>query len=435
MNPASPTGPDVRAIEAWLEGLRGCGAAEDGAAEADDAPRTLFILDSDFGELTTILYLVLGQACLRNARILASPRIYSVNHDALPGRIAEWKTEADLVEALDAFRPRLVVLASGYLLPVHRLLKADAMERLCARARSDGAIVVTADPFLGLVSRCGPGDLPGSLSIAIPDTAEPALVEAKKMGDAMLHKGLLDAERLLRTAPHLYPSYTDREGIAPHETDGRNCSFFNAALVAPPHLAPRGDGKDGQPFWMFLIALVDWQTQCMFEGVDEFSRIVADRLADAVRLGRRAVLLAPSDLVERVRPLVPAGDGIALLGFCPFARVMALLLGAEHCFYWNAVSHSIIMPLWNGRSVFLFDRGHLLRAAPSLDRRVVAWYHQGFEPAPLDQKAGLSLASLEEKAQARARHRDEIMARYRRAPSPAAMLERLLDEAPEPHRP
>jgi hypothetical protein len=407
-----------------LEGLQACGPREGGAAGPPDSPRTLFILDNDFGELTTIMYLVLGQPCFRNARMLANKRLFATNRDALPGRVTLWSGEADAVAAIDSFQPHLIVFASGYLLPVHRLLSAAGIARLCEQAERIGAVVVTADPFLGLVSRGAGEDLAPLVSIAIPDTADESLVAAKKMGDAMLHAALAETEKVLRAVPHLYPAYTDMEGIECWPGDARNLSFFNDALLIPPDIAAAQPGED--PYWIFLISLVDYQTQSMFEGPLEFAHIVADRLADAVALGRRAILLGPSDLIERIGLILPADERIQLLDFCPFTRAMSLLLAAETCFYWNSVSHSVIMPLWNARPVFFFDRGHLVRAAPTIYPRILAWYHQGLEPSWLDQKAALSLAVVEREAAEKAARRADIVVRYSRAPSPAIMLESLL---------
>jgi hypothetical protein len=422
--PALPLPSHALAIEAWLEGLRGREPHAGEAPGPSGGPRTLIILDNDFGELTTIMYLVLGQPCFRNARILANKRLFATNQDALPGRVTLWSGEADAVEAVDSFRPHVIILASGYLLRVHRLLGADGIARLCEQAKRIGAVVVTADPFLGLVSHGAGEDLGPLVSIAIPDRANESLVAAKKMGDAMLHTGLVEAEKALRSVPHLYPAYADMEGLEPWPGDARNLSFFNDALVLPPDLAPAGPGDD--PYWMFLISLVDYQTQCMFEGALEFVRIVADKLLETVALGRRAILLGPSDLIEYIAVMLPADERIRLLAFCPFTRAMSLLLAAEACFYWNQVSHSVIMPLWNARPVFFFDRGHLVRAAPALYPRILAWYHQGVEPSWLDQKAALSLPVVEREAAAKAAMRADIVARYRRAPSPAVMLGSLL---------
>lgn len=429
------TSTRTSAIETWLELLSTLpNGQQEEPGSASEGSRVLFILDNDFGELTTVLYLVLGQQTFRNARILVSPRLYDSNHDALPGRLDVWHSAEELTAVLGCFEPRVVVFASAYLLPVHGLLSAEQLGELCEQARRLGALVVTADPFLGLISQWSSRGLQELISIDIPKDASHELVALKKMGDALLHSALGAAEKVLRTVPHLYPSFTDMSGLEPAEGDQRNLCFFNNALLLPPGLAAAGaDPRSGDlgagddiPHWMFLISLVDYQSRSMFVGSLEFARTVAHLLAQTARLGRRAIFLGPSELIDLIRLVQPADDRIQLLSFCSFRRAMSLLLTAEYSFYWNLVSHSILMQLWNGRPVILLDPGHLVRAIPEIYPRILAWYYQGWEPPFLDPQADLSLASLQEAVGPHASRREDIMARFRRAPSPTELLDALV---------
>jgi len=425
--------PGTLAIERWLHALSTCPASDTGGH------RVLFILDNDFGELTTVLYLVLGQPCFHNTRVLASPRLHATNEDALPGRVSLWKTEKDIFEVFGTYRPQVIVLASGYLLPVHRLLTVQGIERIRDYAEREGALLITTDPFLGLISEAAGRPLDDLISIDIPKTANATLIAGRDMGNRLLRTGLAEAERVLRSVPHLYPAPTDRDGIPTSGAGCRNLAFFNEALVLPAEMLRKpspgdapADSGDARPCWMFVIALADYQTQCMFEGPEGFAQIVADRIADAVRLGRRAILLGPDELIQALSPILPALDDIVLLRFCSFTRAMSLLLSAEYCFYWNLVSHSIIMQLWNGRPVILLDGGHLARAMPAIRERIVAWYYQGCEPTCLDHKAGLSLPVLREAVSRYEQAPHSVIARYRRAPSPAALLDSLLHAGARP---
>lgn len=413
-----PVSPPVRAIEAWLQDLAA-------APFEDDAAHTLFILDNDFGELTTVMYWVLGQPGFHKARVLVSQRLYDTNADVLPGRLSLWRSEQDLVEAIHRHRPRLIVLASGYLMPVHGLLSPEALQRILLVAGAQGATTITADPFMGVITRPPGQPIEELISIQIPENAPAPLRAAKKLGDDMLRTRLGGAEAVLRDLPHLYPSHTDMSDLQARSHDDRNLSFFNAALRAPAELLEAA--RRGEPsYWMFLIAQADHQTQCMFMGASAFARVVADRLEDATRLGRRAILLGPSELLSDVRLLVGGNRDIELLPFCAFSRAMALLLAAEYCFYWNLVSHSIIMQLWNGRPIILFDQGHLVRAAPTIRERIIAWYYQGWDPPQIDQTEPLSLERLATALDGYADRREGLMARYGRAPSSEALLNHLL---------
>ncbi len=423
--PTLPNFPQARRLEAWLDRL----AETQSPASTSQLPaandRIFFILDNDFGELTLVLYLVLGQACFGNARVLLSPRLYEKNKDALPDRTRLWTSEADLAEQIRTFQPKVVVFAAGYLLPVHDLLAPDAIGRLIEQAWQQGAAVVTTDPFLGLLSaqpEAGPGQL---ISIDIPENAPDALKAMKKSADAALHVGLAGAEAALRNVPHLYPSYTDMEGLSENAADSRNLTFFNDALLMPSNGDVNASPEQGEPHWMFTISEADFMTQTMFLGSRAFAEVVAGLLRQATVLGRHAILLGPDELLDLVRLSVGVNERIHLLKFCAFRSAMSLLLSAEYSFYWNVVSHSILMQLWNGLPVILFDRGHLARAAPTMYQRVIAWYYQGWEPPYLDHRATLRLALLEETVAHHARCRAEIMARFRRAPEPAALFESL----------
>jgi hypothetical protein len=412
--------PRIDAVERWLERLAESLKMEDG----DGAGRAvLFILDNDFGELTTVLYLVLGQDCFRAARVLVPPHLFEKNQNALPGRMGLWTSERDLIEAIENLRPGVIVLASGYLFPVHGLLNVEALGRVLEAGRRERAVLVTADPFLGLISEWASQGLEQLISIDIPKTADPRLVAAKRGADALLHRELAAVEKLLRPLPHLYPSHPDLEHLTPAVTDGRNLGFFNEAMLVPPELAERAEGT---PHWMFVLSLVDFQTQVMFHGPVRFAALVARLLTQTTELGRQAVLLGPEPLCELLKPMLPKTEQLQLLSFCSFRRVMSLLLTAEHCFYWNVVSHTLLMQLANGRPAILFDRGHLVRAVPALYPRVIAWYYQGWPPPYLDPEAELSLAAVAEAMSSHALCPDELLARYRRAPSPSELLCSLL---------
>jgi hypothetical protein len=416
-NPAPINSASQRAVERWLEGL-----CDYPAGDPVSRARVVFILDNDYGEFTTIMYLISGQDCFRDAKILVSPRLYEKNYDAVPGRLQSWTSEADLVDAIETARPEVVIFASAYLLPVHELLSVDALDRLCALCRRNNIVVVTADPFLGLLSQWSSRGLDQLISIDVPRDANEHLLAVKRSVDAFLQTTLTAAEKVLRPFHHLYPSHTDMDSIRPTVTDGRNVCFFNDALLLPPQT-----NEHSCPHWMFVISLVDFHTQALHLGIQEFAAIVRKLLVRTAELGRHAVFLGPDPLIDVVERQLAANERISLLRFCEFKRIMSLLLTAEYTFYWNVVSHSILMQLWNGRPVMLFDRGHLARAVPAIYERVIAWYYQGWEPPYLDHEAQLSLETLDDLATAHAQQRANITTGFRRAPSPAELLASLLD--------
>jgi hypothetical protein len=183
---------------------------------------------------------------------------------------------------------------------------------------------------------------------------------------------------------------------------------------------------------MFTISQVDWEMQATFMGPEEFAKTVASLLTQTSQLGRHAILLGPAELLNMVAPALAGHERIHLLSFCSFRCAMSLLLSAEYSFYWNVVSHSILMQLWNGRPVILFNRGHLARSIPAIYERVIAWYYQGWEPPYIDQNARLSPGVLENAAASHAQSRKQMIARFRRAPSPVAVFNSLLERIEQP---
>ena len=143
-------------------------------------------------------------------------------------------------------------------------------------------------------------------------------------------------------------------------------------------------------------------------------------------MGRHPILIGPNQLNRDVFAQLSDRDGIDILAFCPFQRVMSLLLTAEHAFYWNVVSHSILVRLLNGLPVVLFDRGHLARAIPTMYERVVAWYYQGWEPPYLDHRAPLTADALSVVVEDHRAHRDQMRQGYERGPAPTRMIDSML---------
>ncbi|HET6923113.1 MAG TPA: hypothetical protein VFI16_08195, partial [Anaeromyxobacteraceae bacterium] len=334
-----------------------------------------------------------------------------------------YRSPDDVLRAVEEERPQVVFLLSAYLYSVHGNMSLEALERLVGRLGELGCRVVTGDPFLGMLSAQDPRRL---IEIDLPEGAPAGYREAKAAQEALLHGHLPRAERILRGAHHLYPAFT---GAADGAADARNVSFFNPRLLLPD-LREGGPPRAGAaPHWLFVLSMADFHTQTTFQGPAEFVAIVTAKLVEAREAGRHPILIAPGELIEAVIHRMPRADGVDLLRYCSFRRLMALLLTAEHAFYWNVVSHSILIRLFNGLPVILFDKGHLVRNVKPMYRRVVDWYYQGREPAFLDHRRPLTVEALAEHAAAQRLAADRMLEGYRRAPEPAAMIRAILDGA------
>ncbi|HMC56042.1 MAG TPA: tetratricopeptide repeat protein [Gemmatimonadaceae bacterium] len=418
--------PEVFAIERWLEQLSVAAPARDVTSGA----RLLFVLDNDFGELTTVKYLLLGQQQLAGRTTLLLPaRLYAHNADAIPGRTHQYATVDEILAVVDRERIDIVCLCSGYLLWEHLKFTTDDLVRLVDQLRERGCRVVTADPFLGLLSQRDPSTV---LRVDIPDAhglwSVEQLEKAKRSAEERMWTGFAESERVLRHTWHLYPSYCDVADDAAAETDARNLAFFNDRLLWTRPVAP---DDTVLPHWLFILGGPDWDIQLMFEG-EAFVDVMARKLIETRAAGRHPILIAPKEFIEKLMPRMPTADGIDILAFCPFPRFMSLLLSAEHAFYWNMVSHSLLFRLFNGLPIVQFDRGHLLRIAPPIRDRIVAWYYQGWEPPLRDHHEPLTLETVEAWAADYRQQADRLTQRYRRAPSPEAMTADLMRAAATP---
>ena len=340
----------------------------------------------------------------------------------------------DILRVVDAEEPDVVFLCSAYLFSIHGILSREDLERLAATLRERGCGVVTSDPFLGMLSRHDPHSL---VSIQIPEESSELDLEKmrgiKRVEDERLRTHFSHCEKIFRDAPHLYPAFCDVPEHDVAAADSRSVSFFNAKLVCP-ELGSSGEdeGSDSRPHWLFILSRTDYETQTMFEG-SRFTDIVVGNLVDALAAGRHPILIAPDEFVQLVVSRMPTVDGVDILSFCPFNRLISLLLCAEYAFYWNVVSHSILIRLFNRLPVILFDRGHLVRNVTAIYERVVRWYYQGWEPEFRDHRKPLTLETVSAWAGDYRSEADRMLEGFRRAPTPEQMIETLVSgEKPLP---
>ena len=411
-------GPDVFAIERWLEQLSTM------PAQVPPGPRLLFVLDNDFGELTTVKYFLLGQELAARSTLLLPDRLYAHNADTLPGRTHRYASVNDILQVVDREHPAVVFLCSGYLLWDHLAFTANELEHLVDGLRARGCRIVTADPFLGMLSRQDPRTL---ITIDVP-TSHPVwtaeqLRETKRPVEERMRVAFAESERILRDTHHVYPAGGDVPVDDAAKTDERNLAFFNSHLVRPPS---RTRDTTVTPHWLFVLTGADCGVQMLYHGEAGFADLVASKLVETVAAGRHPILIAPGDFIEKLMPRMPTAEGIDVLPYAPFIRFMSLLLGAEHVFYWNAVSHSLLIRLFNQQPIVLFDRGHLLRNAGGIRDRIVRWYYQGWEPPIRDHRERLTLDTVNAWVEEYGALAARLVNGFRRAPSPAKLVADLV---------
>jgi tetratricopeptide (TPR) repeat protein len=418
---ATNLGREPLRLERWLQSLV-CGADGSppaGAHPAGRAAKLLFVLDNDYGELTTLMYLLLGQELVGSTTLLLPERLFANNAGALPGRTRRYDTLEDIVTAVDRERPDVVFLCSAYLMTIHELLTLEELERLVGLLAERGCRVVTTDPFLGVLSQ---DDVSSLVVFDISDAAVDLYEAVKERQEKRLREHLTRCEEILRGAEHLYPAFCDPQGGRQYPTDARNLSFFNPALLCPP----AGEEDEGRrPHWLFILSQADYEAQVLVEGL-AFIDLVADRIIDALAAGRHPIMIGPRELIDSLGDRLPTAEGVDLLHYCPFRQLVALSLSAEYAFYWNVLSHSILIRLFNGRPNVVFDQGHLIRNVNAVHERVVNWYYQGWETPFTDQEAPMTLESVEDGCRSFREAAGDLQDRFARAPSPAQMIDGLL---------
>ncbi|MBI4342460.1 MAG: tetratricopeptide repeat protein [Candidatus Omnitrophica bacterium] len=433
---------DVFRTERWLEQLlsvppTGAPLPEPAAAHPTAAgrpARLLFVLDNDYGELSTLMYFVLGQPLIRQTTLLLPPRLYANNAQAIASRTHCYRSVEDVIQALDREQPDIVFLCSGYLFWAHQIFSPESLEQLAGALRDRECRVVTTDPFLGLFLDHEPASL---IKVDIPVACPPhpewtleQLIQAKRASEETEATLISRSGTVFRDALHLYPTYCDLPEHLATQTNAHNISFFNPQLmraqpdVSVPKRAPRD--SPGRPHWMFVLSEADYATQTLFEG-PAFADIVAAKLVETVAAGRHPILVAPTAFAETVITRIPTAEGIDILSYCSFRQFMSLLLSAEQAFYWNVVSHSLLIRLFNQLPIVLFDRGHLGRNIAGLYDRVVRWYYQGCEPAFHNHRQPLTLETVSSWAEAYRREAKRMGERFRRAPTPEQMIENILN--------
>ena len=172
--------------------------------------------------------------------------------------------------------------------------------------------------------------------------------------------------------------------------------------------------------WLFVISKTDYQLQCALHGRLVFDDMLLAKIQQTLEAKRQPVLLAPPEACQSLRGRV--SGNVVLMPFCGYEQFRALLITAEHVFYWNVMSNSVLVRIANGGSVFFMDAGHLARYMPSLAPLAMQSYYANAQLPMLDPQQVLDAGELDQRALVQ----PEIFAPARAAlqalPSPEAVL-------------
>jgi hypothetical protein len=351
----------------------------------------------------------------------------------------EYASIDDVIGIVDATKPEIVFLFSGYILPLHDVISHEGMARLLQLLSERNCKVATSDPFFGIFSRMDPARVSAADALRVFETellSDQSWHYRLSMtfGNTQILKQFNIASQILKDTIHLYftwpvPSDDSIEVV----TD--TLLFFNPSLICEDHESISGGIRPSpgvssyvtdKPHWLFVLGSVDYELQTSYFGEEVFIDLLHKMLDQTLRADRRAVFVAPNECVQKLASRAPVAARKDLLTFCAYEEFNSLLLSAEYVFYWNLASYSIFLRMINGLPIFMFDEGHLERHVKPMRARLVSWFYQNWIPPLLNQQETLNTEVLEELSKGCKQHRLVMLKNLKALPSPEQLVEELL---------
>jgi hypothetical protein len=308
--------------------------------------RSLFVQSHSFGDLVLTMALLEGQEFSTRASVLLTDHLFAANESSLGVPTFRYGSTEDIVALVRDRRADLVIFVSAYGLVDEKLLPQPSA--LLGRLRDLGCAVATADPVLSTTRRLKLSQVDLPLSRLKWRARFRELWKIRRM-----FRSFARMARTFEDVVHLYPVPT--RGLLARDRVIR-ASFFNPCIVHTT--AQQSDGTSDDPLWLFVIGWSDLKCQHWLWG-DSFADIVAQKLEQTRRAGRRPVLIAPRNLTDRVFARLSSEVRAELIPFCSYAEFTSRLARAEYVFYWHLFSCSVLLRLASSRPVFFFDRGHI----------------------------------------------------------------------------
>ncbi len=366
--------------------------------------RILIVVSSDFGELGTAMYMFEGTGI--SAQLLLPARLHQQNSQLAPHKVLAYSGAAQLLEKIRDYQPQLLLLMSGASLFFTGLLSMVDLQLILQQARSMGIPVATTDPLLG-----------ETLS---EENFHP-LGWTKEM-----FQRTAAMQICLRGVHHLY--------LSPMQCSQFTHSFFNSRGVVSKGQKTamfeglhQGQCKLASLQWLFVISKTDYQLQCALHGRLAFDDMLFEKIQQSLGAKRQPVLLAPPEACQSLQGRV--SGNVVLMPFCGYEQFRALLITAEHVFYWNVMSNSVLVRIVNGGSVFFMDAGHLARYIPSLVSLAMQSYYANAQLHMLDPQQVLDAGDLDQRARVQPEAFAPACLALQALPSPEAVLALLLGVA------
>ena len=392
-------------------------------ASTAPGPRALLVVSKDQGELALAQVLLHGQAFAARSHLLL-PVDPERSDLPLPIPTSFYATLAEIEAAIETFGPDLVVFLSAYWLPFRGVAKPKEVDGFLNRLRTQGRRLVTSDPFLGLAPHLTVNQIDlGMLALGRPAVARwliRLVMYLRGPRASFIPLPNLDG------VTHLYP-------VAPPAVaeDAKRVTFFNPTFARSASTGDSAVGggtapePGGVPRWVFVLSETDVHCQSALMGARRFTEHVIHILQYALKVGRAPALIAPPTMLRRIASV--SSEWGELLSFGRFADMERRLSEAEYAFFWDAFSCFQIPRLAAGRPVFHFDRGPFARAVlPYAEVARQCWFG-GWEPKYLDVRQIFSPYVLAHLAKTQVDALAPVRERWRAAPTPDALVQRLLE--------
>jgi len=350
--------------------------------------KVLFFLSRDFGELFNANYFV------KNSNIdpvfLLPPGLYDVNRDAFSFPVYQYEKAADVRDAVERAAPDVVLLFSGYLYVVNKVLQTEkSLANILEFIQGLGIPIATSDPSLGLLT-----------------DVDPTLFNARHPRYRWMLDHFTRTSGSLEQMMHLY--------LAPSAlvSRARHLAYFNPDAAyseaecdfASSRLAREDERESFGARWLFVLSPEDANVQSKIHGPEAFFRVVCQLLQGALSCGRKPLLIAPQSYVDALHRAGLIAQGVGAVSACNFPVFLDRLVNAEYVFYWNLFSASIVGRVINRRPFFVFDKGHLAYAMKPLLPIALEHFYPGCDIDRLDAEEPIDVATLDQLAEQQREH-------------------------------
>jgi hypothetical protein len=356
--------------------------------------RILIVVSSDFGDLGTAMYMFEGTGI--SAELLLPARLHQQNSQLAPHKVSAYSGAVQLLEKIRDYQPQLLLLLMA---GVNSLLSMVDLQLILQQTRSMEISVATTDPLLG-------------------ETLSEEKFHPFGWTKEMFERAAA-IQTALRGVHHLY--------LSPMQCSQLVHSFFNSRVVISKEQKTamlvnlqQGPLNIASPHWLFVISKTDYQLQCALYGRVTVDGTLLEKIQQSLEAKRQPVLLAPPEACQSMRGRV--SGNVVLMPFCGYEQFRALLITAEHVFYWNVMSNSVLVRIANGGSVFFMDTGHLARYLPSILPLAMQSYYANAQLPMLDPHQVLDADDLADRTRVQPETFSEARAALQALPSTEALL-------------